>query len=27
MAARSPDQIVERLGRPKIRGRRGRPRH
>lgn len=27
MAAHSPDQIVERLGRPKVRGRRGRPRH
>lgn len=27
MAAHTPDQIVERLGRPKVRGRRGRPRH
>lgn len=27
MAAHTPEQIVERLGRPKIRGRRGRPRH
>jgi hypothetical protein len=27
MAAHTPDQIVERLGQPKVRGRRGRPRH
>lgn len=27
MAAHSPEQIVERLGQPKVRGRRGRPRH
>lgn len=27
MAAHTPGQIVDHLGRPKIRGRRGRPRH
>jgi hypothetical protein len=27
MVAHTPEQVVERLGRPKVRGRRGRPRH
>lgn len=27
MAAQTPEQIVEHLGQPKVRGRRGRPRH